>query len=128
MNRNELQVVTQTIVVAPGAIVGSNIPTNYTRYIYRFKIQSLFGAQTFTLGRRENGAGATTAMDIFYRPLINDGIFDPEDGVKEDSIPLYRVGGPISLNGAVIAGASNVWAFVDVGTAYLTYWYIDTKD
>jgi hypothetical protein len=127
MNRNELQVVTQTIVVAPGALVGSNIPTNYTRYIYRVKIQSLVAAQTFTLGRRENGAGATTVMDTFLLPLLGDWLVDP-DNIDENSAPIYKVGGPVSVSGGAIGGASNVWAFVDVGTALLTYWYIDAKD
>ena len=131
MNRNELEHRFFTVVPGDGAAWGSNVPANYTRYIYRIKIQYLnAGAQTFTLGRRENlVAGPTDVIDTFLLPLLGDIITDPEE-MEEDSEPIYKIGGPVVVAGVptVPGGVSNLRAFVDVGTAYLTVWYTDAKD
>lgn len=130
MNRNELQTAHFLVVPGDGAAWGSNVPANYTRYIYRVKVQSLIAAQTFTLGRRENlVAGPTNVLDTFFLPLLADFFTDPDE-IEQDAEPIYKIQGPVVLNGVatVVGGVSNLRAFVDVGTAYLTVWYIDAQD
>jgi len=103
------------------AAVGSAIPANMRRCIYKVKATNLFaGANRLTLGKRENGAVGTTVMDYIQTALIYD-IWNDPDELKEDSAPLYIV------EGAGTTGASTIRALCSAaGNFYLTIWYEDT--
>lgn len=114
----------QTMVVAVNNVdanIGTQIPVNHMRYIYRVKWTNLFnGPNLLTLGKRENGAGATTVVDTFQAALIYDQDEDPPDDIKEDSVPLYTIGG------TGVTGTSFLRAVCSAaGTFAMTLWYED---
>lgn len=114
---NEIQSVAATVTVADAA-VGSNIPQNMFRYVYKVKVTNLnAGPNLVSIGKRENGAGATTNLDNVQATLVND-LFEDGD-LKEDAVPLYVIGGA----GAV--GVSTFRAVCSAGTAMVTVWYKD---
>ena len=118
MNRDELRTVVAAITTVD-ANVGSAIPQNMRRFIYRIKVVNEFnGNNLLTLGKRENGAGATTAVDYIQSAVLYDTYVDPGE-LKEDAAPLYTVEGKGST------GDSYIRAVTDQGNAYLTVWYID---
>jgi hypothetical protein len=113
----------QTAVFAVNNVdanIGTQIPQNMFRYIYRVKWTNLFnGPNLLTLGKRENGAGATTVVDTFQAALQYDNDVDPDE-LREESLPLYAIGG----TGAT--GASFLRAVCSAaGTFALTIWYED---
>lgn len=117
MNRDELKTAVATVTVGE-ANVGSAIPANMFRFIYRIKVTNLFnGANKLTLRKVENG-GAVQTIDYVQCALLYDIFPDPEE-LKEDSAPLYTIGGKGST------GDSYIRAVTDSGNAYLTVWYID---
>ncbi len=118
INNDELRTYVAA-VTAVEANFGSAIPANHNRYIYRVKMQNLQnGNNLLTLGKRENGAGATTVVDYIQAALQYDFITDPEQ-LEENAAPLYIIGGKGST------GDSYVRAVTDNGNAYLTIWYVD---
>lgn len=124
IKRSDLRTATILLTLAGGDVaVGSNIPLNMFRFIYKIKAINEFagGPNLITLGRRENGAVATTVIDYVRFATQYETWVDPDE-LKEDSAPLYVVGG----QGAV--GASTFRAFVSAGNAYLTISYIDAPD
>jgi hypothetical protein len=118
INPDELRTQEGAVTTAD-ANFGSAIPQNMKRCIYRVKVQNEYdGANLLTLGKRENGAGATTTVDVFQSALQYDIFTDPEQ-LQENSEPLYEVGGKGDT------GDSYVRAVTDNGNAYLTIWYVD---
>lgn len=117
MKRDELKTAVATVTTAE-ANVGSAIPANMFRYIYRVKVINLFdGANKLTPKKSENG-GDAEELDYVQCVLQYDTLTDPDE-LKEDSAPLYKIGG----KGA--DGDSYLRAVTDNGNAYLTIWYID---
>jgi hypothetical protein len=114
---DEFKTVKANVTVAD-ANIGSAIPQNMNRYIYRVKFLNQFaGPNKFTLGKREDGAVVTTNIDDFQTVLQYDTEVDPDE-LKEDMLPLYNVGGKIT-------GDSYVRAFTDAGNGVVTLWYVD---
>lgn len=67
--------------------LGTQIPTNMRRYVYRIKATNQFnGANKLTLAR--GPAGSEVAVDYIQTALIYDIWPDPDE-LKEDSAPLY---------------------------------------
>lgn len=118
LNRDDLKTEVATIGAAD-ANVGSAIPQNMRRFIYAIKAINIFnGANLLTIGKRENGAGATTIIDYVQAANQYDIWKDPDE-LKEDSAPLYIV------EGAGAAGASYLRAEAGGASFYFTIWYID---
>jgi hypothetical protein len=118
IKRDELKTAVATITPAD-ANVGSAVPANMFRFIYKLKVTNLFaGANLLTLGKRENGAGATTVIDYVQAATQYETWNDPDE-LKEDAAPLYIIGGKGST------GDSYVRAVTNNGNAYLTLWYVD---
>lgn len=118
MRKDALRTEVATITTAD-ADVGSAVPQNMRRYIYRVKANNQHnGANLLTLGKRENGAGATTTIDYLQMTSHYETLTDPDE-LKEDAAPLYIVEG----KGA--SGNSYLRAVTDNGNAYLTIWYED---
>lgn len=118
MKRDDLKTTVATIT-AVDANVGSAIPENMRRYIYAIKVINQFaGDNLMTLGKRENGAGATTTIDYVQFATQYETWKDPDE-LKEDSAPLYIIEGKGST------GDSYMRAITDNGNAYLTIWYVD---
>ena len=87
MKLDALRTVVATVTNAD-ANVGLAIPANMRRAIYKIKATNLFaGINLLTLGKRENGAGATTVMDYIQAVLQYD-IWNEPDELKEDAAPL----------------------------------------
>lgn len=108
------------VVTNADANIGTQIPQDHNRYIYRVKWINLFaGINQLVFGKRENGAGATTTVDTFQATLLNDQDTDPEDGLKEDAVPLYTIGGTGT------GGTSFLRAVATQNTMILTIWYED---
>lgn len=108
------------------ADVGSAIPANMRRCIYKIKATNLFaGVNRLTLRKIENG-GAVVTIDYIQAVLIYD-IWNDPDELKEDSAPLYIVEGPVVTPTVPAVGASHVRAVCSAaGNFYLTLWYEDT--
>lgn len=120
MQKDSVEVATFTVTTVEGNI-GSAVPQGMTRFIYRVKwINQYAGANLMTLGKRENGAGTTTDLDVFQAALQYDQDVDP-DKLDEDSDPLYSVGGAQSTGDSYLrAGTNN-------GNMNLTIWYEDSE-
>jgi hypothetical protein len=118
MERDALRTTVAAITTAE-ANVGSAVPENMRRFIYRVKVNNQYaGANLLTLGKRENGAGATTTVDYFQTSVQYETDTDPDE-LKEDAAPLYII------EGGGDTGDSYLRAVTDNGNAYLTIWYID---
>lgn len=126
MKLDALKTVTVTVTNAD-ADVGSAIPQNMRRAIYKIKATNLFaGVNLLTLGKRENGAGATTVVDRIQAVLIYD-LYESPDELKEDSAPLYIVEGPFVSPTVPAVGTSHVRAVCSAaGQMYLSLWYTDS--
>jgi hypothetical protein len=126
LNRDELKTVTMAVTPADTQ-VGTIVPLNYRRYIYRVRfISTINGSNILTLGKREDGAGATTIIDRFATILMNDTDTDPDE-LEENSAPLYTIEGPASNFGITPVGTSTVRALLSAGgTGFLTLWYVDS--
>jgi len=116
---------TVTVTVTPAeADVGSAIPQDTKRSIYKIKVTNLVaGANRTQLRKIENG-GASTLIDQFQQEVLGENWYDPDD-LKEDSAPLYIVEGPVVTPTTPAAGTSHIRAMTDVGNAYMTLWYVD---
>jgi hypothetical protein len=131
MDLSALKTITVTVTNAD-ADVGTAIPQNMRRCIYKIKATNLFaGPNLLTLGKRENWvAAATVVVDLIQAVLIYD-IWNDPDELKEDSAPLYIVEGaiddPTSLAWGVTTGPSHVRAVCSAaGQFFMTLWYTDT--
>lgn len=125
MLKDELQVVTATVGV--DATVGSLVPQNMVRFIYRVKFQNLnAGLNTLTLGSRENGALATTTIDTLTAVVLGEQIVDPEE-LNEESVPLYKVYGRTGNVAAAANSAVRAAASAGVASGTFTYWYVDRE-
>lgn len=119
LNRADIKTAVATIGAAD-VNVGSAIPANMRRFIYAIKAINIAAvANLLTLGKRENGAGATTIIDYVQAAIQYDMWKDPDE-LKEDSAPLYVI------EGAGTTGASYMRAEAGVASFYLTIWYIDS--
>ncbi|MBA7702345.1 hypothetical protein ES703_111109 [subsurface metagenome] len=125
LNRDDLKTTVHPVTTTDDdtARVGSAIPANMRRFIYAIKaINEHNAANLLTLGKRENGAVATTPVDYVQFATQYETWKDPDE-LKEDSAPLYIV------EGAGAVGASYLRAVTSLMTAglgaYLTIWYID---
>jgi len=118
LNRDDLKTHVQTITNVD-ADVGSAIPENMRRFIYKIKATNLHNAANLlTLGKREDGAVGTT--DIDYVQFANEyDIWNDPDELKEDAAPLYVI------EGKGDTGDSYLRAVVANATAYLIITYID---
>lgn len=125
MNRDELKVVTSAVTAAD-ATVGSVVPANMRRFIYRVKFVNTFaGPNLLTIGKRENGAGATTVIDRVQTAVLDQMETDP-DALFEDSAPLYTIEGPASSAAITPVGTSIVRAQCSAASGFFTYWYLDS--
>lgn len=118
MRKDAIRQATFTVTNAE-ANIGTQIPQNHNRYIYRLKWINLFnGLNTLTFRKSENG-GVPVTVDTFVATLLNDQDTDPEDGLKENSAPLYTIGGTGTT------GTSFMRAVATQNTMQLTIWYED---
>ena len=128
LNRDELRTSLPTAVaLGAGAevTVGNAIPQNHRRFIYRIRFTNLVaGPNQLLLGKRENGAGVTTAVDQIQSAVVNEVVNDPEE-LFENSAPLYIIDGPPGQVPVAAALNSLVRAYTDAGAGILIYWYID---
>jgi hypothetical protein len=119
---------TVTAIVTPADTdVGSTIPQNMRRAIYKIKVTNLgIGPNLVILGKRENWvAPAATVVIDYIQAAIQYDIWNDPDELKEDSAPLYIVEGS-GLSALGVVQPSNVRAVCDAGlTAYMTLWYVD---
>lgn len=121
-NRDDLKTEVATIDDTD-ANVGSAVPANMRRYIYKIKaINEHAIANLLTLGKRENGAGATTTID-YVRWATQYETWNDPDELKEDSAPLYIVEGKGADGDSYLRAVTSL-VTAGVG-AYLTIWYID---
>lgn len=123
LHRDELQEVSGA--VGADATIGTLIPQNMVRFIYRIKfINNGVGANQLVLGKRENGAGATTDIDTVQAAVANEMIFDPDE-LEEDAVPLYKIYG--APGNVAVAPNSAVRARTTAGAGIFTYWYVDKE-
>lgn len=120
MPRREELMTTVATVTDTDASIGAAVPANLRRYIYEIKaINEYNGANLLTLGKREDGAAVTTAIDYIRFALLYDTEHDPDGPIAEDALPLHIIEGKGST------GDSYLRAVVASGTAYLRVRYVD---
>lgn len=119
--KDALQTAVYTVTNAD-ANLGSEIPQNMYRFIYRIKtVNNFAGPNVLTLGKRENGAGATTNIDVFAAAVQYEQDADP--GVLlEDSIPIHKIGGRGTTGASNLRGVCSA-----AGTFTVTVWYEDAE-
>ena len=124
LNRDELKIAFAATVGADQT-VGSAIPVNMRRFIYRVRFDNLAaGLNTLVVGKRENGAVGTTVIDTLTANVTGD-YTDPEE-LHEDSAPLYVIdGGPSGGATATTPPSTSLVRFASPGTGNVTYWYVD---
>lgn len=116
---SEIQTV-YTAAIGADADVGLAVPANMRRYIYQIEATNQFaGANQLTLGKREDGAGATTTIDELQFTLQYDYLPKPDGPLTEDALPLYIIEGPGTT------GNSFIRATTDNGPADLIIRYVD---
>lgn len=127
LNRDELRTSPPTAValgVGAEVTVGSAVPQNHRRFIYRIRYISQFaGPNALRLGKQENG-GVTVPVDVIQTVVLDEMVTDPDE-LHEDSAPLYIIDGPPGQAPVLPALNSLVRAYTDAGAGILTYWYID---
>ncbi|MFA6358891.1 MAG: hypothetical protein WCY09_09575 [Candidatus Omnitrophota bacterium] len=126
MERDEILSFTGAVAAAD-ATFGSAIPVDVTRYIWRIRWISNLGAEQLLVGRRENGAGATTNIDTLDARVPGQQQ-DPEE-LHEDSAPLYVIrGGPSRGQTATVPPSTSLFRLATtVGAGTVTIWYTDSK-
>jgi hypothetical protein len=127
MNIDNLRTVTGAVTNAD-ATLGSAVPVDFTRYIYRIRFISTVGAQQLQVGKRENGAAGTTNIDTIQTAVPNEMITDPDE-LKEDAAPLYVIKGGPSRGASATSPPSTslVRMATTVGAGIVTYWYEDVE-
>lgn len=120
LKRDELRTAVATIGV--DANIGSAVPQNMRRFIYKIKAINLLvaGPNLLTIGKRENGAGVTATIDYVQFATQYETWVDPDE-LKEDSAPLYIVEGKGATGDSYLRAAASGGA----ASAYLTIWYVD---
>jgi len=107
-------------VTAVEADIGSAIPVNMRRYIYRVKVQDDSGAPNLVELKRLLTGAAAVVVDQFRLAVADETYVDPEE-LKEDALPIYIVTG--STSAAVV---QNLRA-VGTGNASLLLEYEDSE-
>lgn len=127
MERDELLSVTGAVGLVE-ATLGSAVPVDRVRYIWRIRFISTVGAQQLLVGKRENGAVGTTNIDTLQAAVPLEMITDPDE-LKEDAAPLYVIkGGPSGgVTATVPPSTSLVRLATTVGAGIVTYWYSDSE-
>ena len=109
-------------VTTSEANIGSAVPQNYRRYIWKVKATNAYnGENLLMLGKREDGAAATTTIDRIAFATKYETWVDPDSEITEESTPLYII------EGKGETGDSYLRAVTDNGNAYLTIWYTDEE-
>ncbi len=86
--REELTEVTLTATTAE-ANLGTAVPQNMKRYIYRVKVVNKHTvANELTLGHRL-GSASTTTLDKYQCSVQYETQVDPDE-IKEDSLPIHE--------------------------------------
>lgn len=126
MKVDALKTLVATVGVAD-ANIGTPIPSLMKRVIYKMKWENEFaGVNLLTLGKRENGAGATTVIDYGRAIAQYDAFIDP-DSLHEDSAPLYTIDGPPDTADPTYVGTSYIRAQATGASIFLTLWYEDVS-
>lgn len=103
------------------ANIGSAVPQNMRRFIYRIKAINLYnGTNLISIGKREDGAISTTWIDYLELTTQYETQTDPE-ALKDDSAPLYIIEGGGSTGDSYLRAVAGGGA----SSAYFTIWYID---
>ncbi|HUV51589.1 MAG TPA: hypothetical protein VMW64_00765 [Dehalococcoidia bacterium] len=104
------------------ADIGTEVTRNMRRHILQIEAQNLFaGVNLLTLGKRENGAGATTTIDRFSFSLINDYLPKPDGPIEEDALPLYIIegGGGTALTQSFLRAVCSAAGTIDLIVRYV---------
>ncbi len=82
-------------VTAAEADIGSDVPVNMRRYIYRVKVQDDSGAPNLVELKSQLGIAAAVVVDQFRLAVADETYVDPDE-LKEDALPLYIIEGSTS--------------------------------
>jgi len=82
-------------VTAVEADIGSAIPVNMRRYIYRVKVQDDSGAPNLVELKSQLTGAAAVVVDQFRLAVADETYVDPDE-LKEDSLPIYIITGSTS--------------------------------
>ena len=82
-------------VTAAEADIGTDVPVNMRRYIYRVKVQDDSGAANLVELKSQLGAAAAVVVDQFRLVTPDETYVDPDE-LREDALPLYIIEGSTS--------------------------------
>lgn len=99
---------------------GTAVPTNMRRYYYKIHTLNLVAGVNVLTVSWGPVAGVTADFETIGHVLLNDQYVDPEDGIKEDSLPIYIING-----GAATPAVNFLWLTTSVGNCTVSLWYED---
>jgi len=106
-------------VTAVVAIIGSAIPVNMRRYIYRVKVQDDSGAPNLVELQSLLVGGVPVVVDQYRLAVADETYVDPDE-LKEDALPIYIIPGSTTV------AARNLRA-VGTGNASILLEYEDSE-
>jgi hypothetical protein len=106
-------------VTAVEATIGSVIPVNMRRYIYRVKVQDDSVAANLVELKSMLAGAAAVVVDQFQLITPSETYVDPDE-LKEDALPLYIIPGST-------AAAARTMRAVGTGNASLLLEYEDAE-
>lgn len=109
MNKQALRIAVVTANIAAYQSLGTAIPANMRRYVYRIKtVNLLAGLNELTLAR--GPAASEVAIDYLPAATENEVYIDPDE-LKEDSAPIY-IFEAADTNIRVITNNGNMRVFI----------------
>jgi len=105
--------------VAAGNVIGTFVPANMRRYIYKLKVNNeVVGPNVLTLGySADNGVtllpvGPPVGLDrIPFQ--VADGIWNDPDELTEDALPIYIIPAGNQISGITDNGVVRVYALYE---------------
>lgn len=118
MIRREDLILVNANAALVAAAIGTAVPANMRRYYYKIHTLNLFAGINIVTVSWGPVAGITANFETIGHTLVNDQYVDPEDGIKEDSLPLYIIdGGTTAVN--------FLWLTASAGNCTVSLWYED---
>lgn len=101
---------------AVGAVLGTQVPDNMRRYIYRIKTNNqVAGANQLYLAYTDDAGVTLYDIDYIDHALQHEMVVDPDE-LTEDSLPIY-----------IIPGGYYLWVVTDNGNCYVQLAYEDSE-
>ena len=115
VDKRGLQSLQDTATTA-GGVIGTEVPDNMRRYIYKLKMANQFaGANQLELGYSDDNGATHTTLDYIEHATQYEMWNDP-DVLPEDALPIY-----------IIPAGSKIYVITDNGDVECYFEYEDSE-